>query len=209
MFKKVLILSLAFCGCLSAYAQDSSKSILETMTSKMISSDPYKVEFTAKMGDMFGDIDGMVVVSGEKYFIDANDYEIYFDGKQRYTYNCDAEEVVIEKADQNNVDFLANPSRFFRFYDSDFNHSFKERVQRSGRATDVVELRPKSGSGRIITLYVDASSKLPVSIIYRDGTGSQNTEIMIDRFIPKVQVEASKFTFDIKKNPDVEVIDFR
>lgn len=176
------------------------------MKTKLSSYNSFMVEFVIEVDeDLFGEVDGELIVSGDKFFIESSGYEIFFDGKQRYTYNDDDNEVVIENIDPADNNILTNPSRFFRFTESDFSHAYKG----TSGSTAVVELRPKNADAgySAITISVDAQTNLPVKIVYElDGAGSN--DIIIEKITPNVTVSAATFTFDRKKYPGVEVTDW-
>lgn len=207
MFKKYLLTALCCFVFFSAGADERSKEVLRKMNAEISSYKAYTVEFVVTVDDSFGEIDGELTVSGDKFYMEVYGYEVFSDGKVQYTYNDEYNEVVIEKIDPSSTNILTNPSRFFRFDDNYFTHSYKERTGN----TDIIELKPTGNDAGYssLTVSVDTRTNLPVKIIYAlDGV--QTNEIFIEKITPNVPLTAATFVFDPKKYPGVEVAgDFR
>ena len=60
-----------------------------------------------------------------------------------------------------------------------------------------------------IEIGVDPADGMPVQVVYRVDGAAAPLRIRIDRLVPNVPVKDSDFTFDPRKHPGVEVIDFR
>lgn len=206
MIKRILFSLLLCAGASSVWADGPARAALDAMVSKLAGYKTYEVQFTADMGS-FGDFDGRMVVSGDKYYIDVNDYEVFFDGGMRWTYNDNDDEVVIENPDPADNNLLSNPSRFFKLSAEDFDSEHKGASDVAGRKVERIELKPRKSVGQSIILRVDASTKLPVGVTYIEGGAS--TDITINKITPNVAVSGATFSFDKGKYPGVEVIDFR
>lgn len=204
IFCSVLLGLLAF----NVSADTQSKSVLDAMTSKMASYKSYEIQFVLEMD---GEFAGRIIVSGDKYFIDTEGMEVFSDGKVKYTYSLMDDEVILENADRTETDFLLNPSLFFKQDYGAFTHISKGSSTIGGRIVEVVELRPnKADSGiSLITLYIDASTKLPVQLTTDLEQTDARSVIKINKITPNVTVTPSMFTFDKSKHIGVEVIDFR
>lgn len=162
------------------------------------------------MPDQFEDVQGRIVVSGDRYYVHVNDSELFCDGKLLYTYNEDTNEATVEEPDPDDPSLLSNPPRFFRLGSKDFDSAYKGAATVSGRKIERVELTPKNkGAGfRSILLDIDPANGLPVSVSYRTEN-EDAIEIAILKFVPNVPVSAADFTFDKSRYEGVEIIDFR
>ena len=206
----VLALSLVLVTALSARADAKSKALLDKLTAMINGYKSYEVLFTVRMDKEFGDLEGRIVVSGNRYSVSVNGGEVFFDGKVRQTYNAQDNEVVIETPDPADNNILSNPARFFRFYDQDFNHAYKGTAPVDGKTADLVTLTPKApGAGYTsIQLQLDPATSLPLGVVY-NMEGSAAARIKIRKITPNVAVTAATFSFDKAKHKGVEVIDFR
>lgn len=211
MIKRAIILVCLLSAAFTLRADEKSKSVLQKLTSTITSYTSYQVDFTATMDGEFKDVKGKFIVNGPKFYLDVHDSEIYFDGKVGYNYTKANNEVIIEDPDPNDDNILANPARIFQLYDKDFTHIFKGTATVNGRTVNVVELTPKmpNGSFEKVLLKVDAATSLPVSVSYQLADYDKKMELRVVKVTPNVPVSVRTFTFDPKKYPGVEVIDFR
>lgn len=194
----------------SAFADNNSKTLLDAMSAKVASFKTYEVQFSVGMDGVLGDVKGRFVVSGERYYVAVDDSELFFDGKLKYTYSSDNNEVVIELPDPTDNSILSNPTRFFTLYNDDFKHIARGATTVGGVKCESVELTPKkanSGYSNII-VSIDTATSLPKLIKYRMD-GSAELIITVDKITPNLTVPPSTFTFDKSKYKGVEIIDFR
>ena len=210
MINRILLTLLCGLSFLTGLSDDKSKSLVADLVRKIASYKSYEVTFTASMPGQFDDVQGRIVVSGDRYYVNVNDSELFCNGKLLYTYRSDDNEATIEEPDPDDPSLLANPPRFFRLGSGDFESSYKGPVTTAGRKTERVELTPKNrGAGfRSILLDIDPATGLPVSVSYR-MEGDDTIEIEILKFRPDVPVSSATFTFDKSKYKGVEIIDFR
>ena len=193
-----------FCTLLAAWAvlplraDDRGRALVRSLSAKIASYASYEVLFTADMDGEFDGVQGRIVVSGDRYRVEVNGSELYCDGKLLYTFRADEDEVT-------------NPPRFFRLEGDDFEVAYKGREDAGGRSLDRLELTPKSPDAgyRSIEIGVDPADGMPVQVVYRVDGAAAPLRIRIDRLVPNVPVKDSDFTFDPRKHPGVEVIDFR
>ena len=184
------------------YAQDRGTTLVESLAQKMTGYKNYRIEFS--------DLSGKIIVSGACYRVEINDYEVYCDGKNLYTYNTNEDEVTIEKADPTDPSPLTNPARFFESGIKNFQCIYKGTETKNAKTVERVELLPsklQANGCKSILLEVDKSS-LPVSIEYRTE-GAAPITIAIQKVVPLTDISSDTFVFNRKEHPEVEVIDFR
>ena len=191
-------------------ADEKSKALLSSLSAQMDAYTSYEIDFTSSMQGEFSRLDGKVIVSGERYYMNTPGMEIFFDGESIWTYTHDLKQVVREKP-RTGTNLLDNPVRFFKLYDADFEHVYRGRATWQGKSVDVVELTPRrSGEGySSMVLRLDASTHLPVSLSYQMESSSAPLEITVRKLTPNVPVTDARFTFDQRAHKEVEVVDFR
>jgi len=208
--KRTILTVLLFLPALLLRADERSQEILRKMAAAFNGYDSYKIEFTATMEGEFEALPGTLIVSGEKYYLDVYDSEVFFDGKDGYTYSETNKEVIIETPDPNDNRLFANPARIFQLYERDFNSSYKGTATLAEKSTSQLDLTPKSsdaGYNRII-LYTDASG-MPVRLVYRLDEQGNNLILDVVRITPNINSTGDTFRFDPTKHPGIEIIDFR
>ena len=208
--KRFILTILLLLPVLLLRADGRAEEILHKMAAAFNGYGTYKIEFTATMEGEFSDLPGMLIVSGEKYYLDVYDSEIFFDGKHGYTYSETNEEVIIETPDPNDNRLFANPAKIFQLYAQDFVPSYKGAATIAGKTVSEVELVPKStdsGYNKVI-LYAEPSG-MPVKLIYRLDEYRKDLILNVIRITPNPPVTNDTFRFDPARHPGVEVIDFR
>lgn len=171
LLRRIILPLLLVFTLTTAHADEKSAKLIRTLSDKIASGKAYEILFTASMENEFSDVAGRIVVSGDRYYVHVNDYELFCDGKLLYTYNSNEDEVTIEKPDPNDHSLLSNPSRFFKMDEQDFDNAYKGSVAVGGRTAERVELTPKvKGAGyRSIRLLLDPQSGLPRRYRLRHG----------------------------------------
>jgi outer membrane lipoprotein-sorting protein len=205
-----LIISLLCLGPLTLNADDRGVEILRRMAAAFGGYDSYRVEFTATMQDEFTDTPGVLLVNKEKYNLKMYDSEVFFDGKDGYTYSAAGREVIIETPDPNDSRLFANPARIFQLYERDFEPTYKGAVRIDGKTTSQIDLTPRSPDAIYskIIVYTDASNH-PVRLVYRLKDYGNDLILNVLKITPNIKAGPENFRFDPKKHPGVEIIDFR
>lgn len=210
MWYKILFTGWMCLFVATGQAEDQSASLMRNLAAKTASYKAYEVLFTASMKGEFSDLPGKIVVSGDRYYVQINDYELFCDGKLLYTYNGNEEEVTLEEPSKNDNSLLSNPARFFKMDEHDFNSSYKGKSTTNGKDVEQVELTPKTADSgyKAIRLHINPTTGLPIEVRY-EADGGVPIEIAIRKFTPNQAVDPGMFTFDKKKYKGVEVIDLR
>ena len=182
--------------------------ILRQVGARVAAMGEYHAEFEAAAEG--NRIAGVYAVSGEKYYMRADGYEIIGDGRTRWEINHDDEEVLIDIADPADNNILTNPTRAFGFADDVFRSSYKGEVRIDGEIFDVVELTPRDARSQLqrITLMVSRRTGLPVELRYMADGLSEQIVVRIVRMTPGVYPDA-RFTFDSARYKGYDVTDFR
>ena len=208
---KTVAVWVALClSVVSVRADEKSKALLSALATEMAAYKSYEIEFTSSMEGEFGDLDGTVIVSGERYYMSTPGMEIFFDGESIWTYTHDIKQVVRERP-RGGTNLLDNPVRFFKLYDEDFDHVYRGRTTWKGKSVDVVELTPRQSGEDYssMLLRLDASTHRPLSLSYRVAGNFSPLEITVRKLTPNVPVSDARFTFDRRAHKEVEVVDFR
>ena len=135
LLRRIILPLLLVFTLTTAHADEKSAKLIRTLSDKIASGKAYEILFTASMENEFSDVAGRIVVSGDRYYVHVNDYELFCDGKLLYTYNSNEDEVTIEKPDPNDHSLLSNPSRFFKMDEQYFDNAYKGRRKSRAQAT--------------------------------------------------------------------------
>jgi outer membrane lipoprotein-sorting protein len=201
--------------------EPKAKSILDKVSSKTKSYKTIKSDFSYNMENLQDGVnetfEGTVFVKGDKFKLLLMGTETYSNGKNRWVYMPDEDEVNlydVEKKDRkknnNNDDVLRNPSDLFNIYNKGFKYKYISEVAENGRKLYLIELVPRNKKKSFfkIKVKVDKAKYQLYSIKYFSKDGNRYT-IKIKNFKPNVKMNDAMFTFNTKENPDVELIDMR
>ena len=153
---------------------------------------------------------GTLLLMNNMYRLDLDATTIYFNGEVRWTYLKAVNEVTISQPNFLTDGIFANPAALFTFDEKDYNSVMRSEKTVNGRAILEVDLFPKDSQASFtnVNLRMDKNTLQPVGIVYYDRNGS-STAITITKFDTSVKPTPAYFTFDIKKCPNVEVVDMR
>jgi len=210
----------AYCLLLTAYcllplclqAQDS-KLFLQTFVQKM-SAQPVLLNFSFEYENLPQQIketyEGTALCNGKQFRVITDKVEVYCDGKTKWVYNIDADEVMLFPATEAH-DITDNPLLYIQQHADNFK--YKPTVQRKvvqGKAVLYLDLIPKDRNAAYISvgLTVDAATYYPLVMQYRLKDGQRYT-INVSSFDDKIAAKNNDFVFPKHKYPTAEVVDLR
>jgi len=189
----------------TGFAQNNAKSILDNVSSKLKGFTGISANFTYTTKDkkniQRGSKSGQILVKGQKYYLKQGSTEVFSDGTKNWNYNGD-NEVTVTDVEENSQAF--SPQKFFsNFYDKDFTYNL---VSSTGNAYQIA-LTPvdKRKNFKQVTVFVDKTKNLVTKAQVLDK--ADNTiEFSLSKINTNATIPDSKFVFDTKAHPGVEVI---
>lgn len=206
--KRFVILLLMPLAVWCARADERGREIVDRMVANINDSGNYRIEFTAQAKGM-PNVDGMYVVSGDRYYLRAHKQEQFSDGVTRWEIDPSEKDVVIDHIDLRNRNIFSNPARALEFAPDEFEADYIGQETLDGVRAHYIRLTPSMrmyGIG-IVELYVSVAGYLPLSITY-DFEGDR-LRIRVDKFTGRIAVDEKMFVFDASKYEGYEIIDFR
>jgi outer membrane lipoprotein-sorting protein len=152
---------------------------------------------------------GTLYLKGSKYKLDVAGQEVISDGKTRWTYVKDANEVQIDvqRTDENGI----TPTNIFTMYEKGWNSRFMGETKEGIRTLlqiELVPVDPKKKNIFKVKLSINKADKSIISAVMYDKNGSTQS-ITVDKFLPDGASEESIYVFSAGKYPGAEVIDLR
>lgn len=217
MQKLLVLISIIFLNIQMAISQydPEAQKILDALAKKVKDYGSIKMNFTLVIENhQNGESQkhkGDILFKGEKYRMNIKKNMVYFDGKNVYNYLPEAKEVTISKPKKKDEDlFYQNPVQLFNLYTKNFKYRLLGQTSFYKRNCYEVDLYPIDIDKKysIIKLLIDTSDNMLVAakMIMKSGI---HYILYIDSFNPGVKATDADFTFDIKANKDIEVIDLR
>src|SRR5690349_3509095 len=152
---------------------------------------------------------GTICLKGNKYKLEVAGQDIVSDGKTRWTYVKDANEVQIDnlKTDESTI----TPANIFTMYEKGFLFKFIGEQNEKGMTYQLVELvpiDPKKKNIFKVKLSINKNDKFITSAKLFDKNGTIQT-IAVDKLTPDACDDDSIYSFNASKYPGAEVIDLR
>jgi outer membrane lipoprotein carrier protein len=214
MYKIILGLFLSTILFAQSYAQvDDAKSraILDKVSAKAKANKNMKFEFTYVMIDKKNNINdslnGVIVMSGNKFNLDFMGRKIISDGKTVWQHDPDAEEIQISNVTNDQEAF--NPGKLLTAYDKSFRTKLIKTITEKGKKYHIIDLYPKEGKAYYkIRLKIDAKELRVVegTIFNKDNV---TYKYIVNKFQPNVSVPANYYVMSTKDYPDADVVDLR
>lgn len=190
-----------------------AKEILDGVSSKYKSYKSLKATFSVSSEngkEQKKDVQkGTIYIKGSSYRLEIAGQDVISDGKTRWTFLKDANEIQIDnlRIDDNSI----TPSNIFTMYEKGWNSKFAGEIKKGAITYQLIELipiDPKSKNIFKVKLTINKEDKFIASAQIFDKNGSVQT-ISVDKFMPNESNDESLFSFNSSKYPGAEVIDLR
>jgi outer membrane lipoprotein carrier protein len=213
--KKILITFTAIIIAMSLNAQDNTKAkaILDAVSLQTKSYTTIDISFSYIMENKAKKIKetktGTASMKGAKFWLDFSGQQIMSDGKTVWTYIKENNEVQINNNDPND-DQALNPAKLLTSYNKSFTPKFIKEETRGAVIYQIIDLTPlKSRSYNKMRVEIDKTKKQIMNSIVYDKNGTTVYTYSVTKFVTNKTIADTKFTFNAKDHPGVEVIDLR
>jgi outer membrane lipoprotein-sorting protein len=217
-FKKMksrflLVLFSVFSFCCSAQSDSKSQEILKGVSAKFKTYKSLKASFTVAIEnpkDKSKDVQkGTLFLKGNKYKLEVAGQEVISDGKTRWTFVKDANEVQIDnqRMDENSI----SPTNIFTIYEKGWISKFTGEQKDNNTTYQLIELvpaEPKNKNVFKIKLSINKADKTIASAKLLDKNGNIQT-ITVDKTVADGAGDEAIYVFNAAKYPGSEVVDLR
>lgn len=152
---------------------------------------------------------GTIYLKGSKYKLEISSQDVISDGKTRWTYVKDANEVQIDnqKTDENSI----TPTNIFTMYEKGWLFKFTGEQKEKGMVYQLIELvpvDPKKKNIFKVKLTINKNDKFITTAKMFDKNGGVQT-ITVEKLTPDAITDDALFTFNSAKYPGAEIVDLR
>lgn len=186
--------------CLSAQADAKAGEILDKAIANLSDKDGIRVDFV-------GTENGFLLLKGEKFYLNSNRLQSWYDGKTQWSYMADAGEVNISNPTSEELQGI-NPYFILKGYRNNYNYSYKGNLMKNGVKGHEIILTSKGANNREIIRMNISNIGHPMSIRIEQN-GQAVSDINIISFKDNQKLEDSMFRFNQSLYPGVETIDLR
>jgi outer membrane lipoprotein carrier protein len=211
MRKQTVILLLSLLT-LTMYAQQDPEAlqVLSDFSRKATGAPSVTIDFRlitsdSKEGDVTT-MSGSAIISGDKYKLVLDDYNIWTDGSNVWNYLPDVNEVTITETDPDDDSFITRPSLLFTLYEE----GYKIRLVEQTANEWVIDLYPENISSELIRIRLKIGKTLYElnGAEYKTKDGITMT-LVADKYDLTFKPGADFFIFNPAGYKDIDVIDMR
>ncbi|MFA6403183.1 MAG: outer membrane lipoprotein carrier protein LolA [Salinivirgaceae bacterium] len=218
--KNGLVVYLSFLICFTTYAQKEADAelLLKAVADKALAYKTIQTDFEYVIENVQTKTEekyvGSLLLKGDKFRMSANEMVTYSDGKTRWVYLEESNEVNISK--RNNSDnleaeerFFNNPISLFTIYKSGFKYLKFGTETIDGKIYQLIDLSPDDINKpyfKIRCSISDSNDLFMIRYFQKDGT---RISFQFKNFKTNVKINDNDFVFQVNDYPGVEVIDLR
>ncbi len=151
-------------------------------------------------------INGSLISSGQRFYLDAGAAKIWYDGKTMTTLNRNTAEATITRPSAAEVN-ESNPMSYISGWQKNYNVKLATK-QKSGTYTLVLTARNSSAAAQKAVLSVNASNFKPIKIVI-NHRGGGTSSITITKIQKPTSVSTATFTYPASRYPKYKIIDLR
>lgn len=212
--KKTIITIFAIIFSLSTFAQSSNeaKSILDKAYAIYKNSKGIKIDFSfsaIENNSTYMQQKGVAMVKGNKFKINTNDVETWFDGKTQWILLKEYDEVNISEPTIEEVASIS-PTALLGMYKNGYTLSTPTTQKVNGKDANVIKLTPLSSTSdfKSITVAIDKANQTIVQVLLTLKNGVDN-KIDLTSYNTNYNFNDADFVFNKTKYPKAEIIDLR
>lgn len=198
----------------TVFAQDANVEIIKEFSKKMQELQSVNTSFSFTLENIQEKISdshqGKLIFKDKKYVLELMGMETYFDGKTKWQYIKEANEVTVSLPQGEEGTFLDDPTALFKNYDKNYKSKFRKEFKQKNKTICEFDFFPNNLDlpYSSIRLQIEKESLEPVMFRYQ-GKDGNNYIIKIKNFKMNQQIKDEKFTFDPSKHKDIDVVDLR
>ena len=206
--KKLIILTIGLLTLSIALKAQSAEALFKGLVDQLKSYDNIEIAFDYSMLNSDAGIDetmeGSAFLKGNAYKLNIMGQDIICDGTTTWTYNADAEEVMISEVDSS--DGGGTPLSIIESY----KDNITAKIIDDAGVVKKIEVKSKLADENIEKLIVTADTKtMEIKDLHAFDKNGNEFVYRIKKFVTNQQLPADFFTFKESDYPDVEIIDMR
>ena len=208
--KTVILLLSLFTLTLSAQKDPEALQVLSDFSRKATQAPSVTMDFRLTTSDSkSGDVttmSGSAIISGDRYRLKLDDYNIWTDGSNVWNYSPDVNEVTVTETDPDDDSFITRPSLLFTMYEE----GYKIRLIEQSAEEWVIDLYPEAITSDLIRI------RLKIGKPRYDLNGAEyktkdgvTMTLIADKYDLTFKPDTDFFTFNPADYKGVDVIDMR
>ncbi len=206
--KKHILLTISLLALLFNANAQKAESIFKSAVDKLKSYDNIEIVFDYNMinteAGIYETMEGFGVLQGDAYKLRIMGQDIICDGNTTWTYNADAEEVMISDVDR--TDGGGTPLAIIEEY---YDNITAKIIHEAGDVKKI-EVKSLAGDENIDRIIVTINAKTSeIKNLHVFDKNKNEFVYVINKFVTNQKLPADFFTFKESDYPDAEIIDMR
>ena len=214
MKKSILLISI-FLLAFALFAQDSpdARKIVDRTYNKYISSEGIRLSFVFTTldaeGTEYDSQKGVASIKGDKFHIEMENMDVWFDGKTQWVLMKGIDEVNISNPSERELAAIS-PLALLGIYKDGYILKAPLSKSINGKRVTQIEMNPVNGNRdyKTISVFIDKSNDRLIQANFTMNNNMQ-TKIDITDYNDNYKFSDSTFVFDKKQFPNVEIVDLR
>ena len=203
----LLILSLFTIGFnLSA---QNAETVFKSAVDKLLAYDNIAITFDYNMinteASIYETMEGAAILQGDAYKLNIMGQDILCDGTTTWTYNADAEEVMISDVDKDSGS--GTPLAIVQSFYDNITAKYLDESNGDIRKIEAKTKTPDEDLNKLVVLL--NTKTLEIKEIHVFDNNSNEFVYIINEFVTNQTLPADYFTFKESDYPDAEIIDMR
>lgn len=214
--KKIAVLCFILLSSLSSFAlqhDEKAEAILDKVAENFKKSGAIKMSFKVLSftnNRLEGEASGDIRLKGDKFNVQTDDMEIWFDGKTQWSYAHGSGEVNVSSPSPDELQSV-NPYTFLYLYKHGYTCKLGKLTTFRGKPIYQVILTSTDRKQDLacIVLHLSKENYQPIYVLLQQRGNKQRSEITITNYQQGLSFADTLFVYDQKKYPDVDIIDLR
>lgn len=203
-FTLVLLSLFAILDSEAQNVQLSPEKVLEKAASVIINSKGISAQFKISGNSARGI--GSIKGQGEKFVVTLPDVQVWYNGKEMYTYNGNTEETTIINPDIEELQ-ESNPLLYVNAYKGKFKASYSSA---SAKGKYIIVLQPLTKTSNIKKLiFTINANNYKLEKIISEMNGGNTLTVEVTSLNTNLTIPSSEFEYPRKAFPKAEIIDLR
>jgi outer membrane lipoprotein-sorting protein len=207
------ILTILFAFGLFAQNSAESRKIIDKTYNDYISSEGIKLSFVLTTidsdGEEYDSQKGVASIKANKFYLEMNDMDVWFDGKTQWVLMKSINEVNVSNPSESELASIS-PLALLGIYKEGYLLKAPLSKTVNNKTANVIEMTPMDANKefKAISIYIDKPSGRLIQALFTLKNNMQ-TKIDITEYNDNYKFSDSDFVFDKAKYRDSEVIDLR
>lgn len=201
--KKISLIILLLFVSASVWGAETASAVLERTAAKIRAAKSLVVDYSLTAGGQT--VDGVLTIAGNCFQLNSSEVKSWYDGKTQWTYSTHIGEINITEPTREEL-LQVNPFAIIQSFSTDYTATLLKSPGGFSNIRLSAKRKNLDITGATITINNTTGYPTAVKLVMNGG---QTISIRVKSVSPGGLLPVSRFRFDHKAYPAVEVVDLR